>query len=361
MNCFIIRYSEIGLKGKNRPYFERSLLSSIKRSLKYFNIEFSKITRIRGRIILHSKDKKADDALKKVFGIASFSEAIECPLKIQEIKKEVFELIKSSKDREIKTFRITTNRLVKNFNMTSQQINEIIGEAVLLRYPELKVSLKNPQLNIGIEISNSKAYVYTKKEKALGGLPISVSGRCIVLLSGGIDSPVAAYQIMRRGCNVHLIHFSHTTSTNKIKKIYEKLKEYNPLLKLSIIPFNNIENQIIKYSPSKYRIIILRIAFIKYIEKHFPNQPIVTGDNLGQVASQTIENLRTISSFSSALILRPLISFDKQQIIEIAKEIGTYELSILPYTDCCNLLVSTHPEIKATPEEIKEIVEKIQL
>lgn len=359
MDCFIIRYSEIGLKGKNRPYFERALLSSIKRSLNYFNIEFSKITRIRGRIILHSKDNKAKDALKKVFGIASFSEAIECPLKIEEIKKEVLEIVKSSK--EIKTFRITTNRLVKNFNMTSQQINEIIGEAVLSGYPELKVSLKNPQMNIGIEISNSKAYIYTKKEKALGGLPIPVSGNCIALLSGGIDSPVAAYQIMRRGCNVHLIHFSHTTSTNKIKKIYEKLKEYNPLLKLSIIPFNNIENQIIKYSPSEYRIIILRIAFIKYIEKHFPNQPIITGDNLGQVASQTLENLKTISSFSSSLILRPLISFDKQQIIDIAKEIGTYELSIQPYTDCCNLLVSTHPEIKATPEEIKEIVEKIQL
>jgi thiamine biosynthesis protein ThiI len=363
MDCFIIRYGEIALKGKNRPYFEKTLANAVRRSLRHFNVRYSKIKRVRGRILLFSDDKKAIKALKKVFGIVSFSPADSVELSIDNIKEKVLGIIKNKKKSR---FKVSTNRLVKEFSKKSQEINEIIGEAILNQFPDFEVSLDNPQLEVGIEISKKEAYIYTEKYDGQGGLPIPTGGKVFVLLSGGIDSPVAAYQIMRRGCNAQLIHFynelrAQARVPDKIKRIYYRLKEYNPLLKLILVPFSDVEKEIIKKSPSPYRILVLRVLFFRYIEENLSSLPIVTGDNLGQVASQTLDNLKAVSSFSSSLIIRPLISLDKQEVIDLAKQIGTYDISIEPYQDCCNLLLPKHPETHAKADNIKKILDEIEM
>ncbi len=365
MNCYIIRYSEIALKGRNRPYFEKTLVNAIKRSLRHSKVKFDEVSKIRGRILVYSKDEEAIKALSKVFGIVSFSPVHPCKLDMKEIKRVVLSTIKDKASKH-NTFRVSTNRLVKEFPKKSQEINESLGEAILEKHPNLSVSLDNPEFEIGIEISRKDAFIYTEKYKGLGGLPIPAGGKALVLLSGGIDSPVAAYQIMRRGCNVHLIHFYNELRAkaevpDKIKRIYYRLKEYNPLLRLILVPFSEVEKEIIKKCPSSYRILTLRVLFLRYIEENLPFLPIVTGDNLGQVASQTLDNLKAVSSLSSSLILRPLISLDKQEVIDLAKQIGTYNISIEPYKDCCNLLLSKHPETHAKADVLKRIVEKIGL
>jgi len=363
MNSILVRFGEIGLKGKNRSFFERKLVNNIRTILKENEVSFDKILRISGRFIILTDDRKAIDALKYVFGIVSYSPAIMTEMDFDRIKELSLKILKEKKPEN---FRISSRRLDKNLNTTSQKINEIIGE-YLVKNTNIPVNLDEPLLDIGIDLTLKNAFIFTEEFTSLGGLPVGVSGRVLCFISGGIDSPVATFLSMKRGCEAILVHFLHDESEkrpSKIVELYEVLKRYQPDLKLILIPTSEIEREILKNIPSKYRIIILRRMFLlianRIMEKE-DAKAIVTGDNIGQVASQTLYNISVIQQASNNLVLRPLLGYDKNEIINLAIKIGTYPISIKPYTDCCSFLLPKHPETKARLEEILECEKNIDM
>ena len=337
-NCYLIRYGEIFLKGSNRGFFERKLIYNIKNKIK------EKVVKKGRRIIIYT-EKKLEE-LNWIFGIVSYSRAIECGADIKEIKHNVAQLYKRG------SFRISANREDKKFNYSSQEINEIIGSYIVKEF-KAKVKLKDPRNDIGIDILDNKAYVFNEGAKGLCGLPVGVSGKVNMLLSGGIDSAVASFLLMKRGCKVNFTHFYHNKA-DKILNLTHMLSRYQGKSKLYLIDFNEVEREIIKVVPARLRIIVLKRMFLKVSEK-INNEVIATGENLAQVSSQTKENLEVIEEAGKRLILRPLLCYDKQEIIDLAKKIGTYDISIQAYNDCCNLLITKHPETRARLDEILEI------
>jgi len=363
-DSIIIRYGEIALKGKNRPFFERKLIRNIERKFKEDNIEYQTVFRISGRLIIKSSDKNAISALSKIFGIVSFSPAVETKSNLEDIKKKTLEIVKKEISKG-SSVRISSQRTNKEFPLKSSEINSKVANYLLENTKDIEFDYKNYNKEILIEVSKENTYIAYEKHKSLGGLPVGVSGKVICLFSGGIDSPVAALKAMKRGCEIELIHFFNEANNpeipNKIKDLYFILKEYQPWLRMRIVPFSPIERKIIIESPEKYRIIILRIMFLRFIDLFYRGkaETIFTGDNLAQVASQTLSNLKTISQFSKKLILRPLIGMDKQEIIDLAKKYKTYESSIKSYSDCCSFLVPRHPKTTSKYEDAKKISDKI--
>lgn len=367
MDYIICHYHEIGLKGKNRRFFEERLAVNIKRALPEDSFEFVK--RISGRIIVKiSKEgqrqkKKIVKSLKNVFGIAYFAVSFECEQKIEEIKRKALEIVKR---KRFKTFRISTKRSKKEFYLTSQEINEKVGEYIVKKLKK-KVNLKNPGITIFVEIVESYAFLYLSKIKGQGGLPVGVSSRAIVLLSGGIDSPVAAFFAMKRGVKVDFVHFhaypyTDKASIEKVKRIVQVLNKFQFKAKLYLVPFAFIQKQILFKAPSKLRVILYRrfmLRISREIAKKGKVLALVTGESIGQVASQTLENMRVIGEAVNILILRPLVGQDKEEIIRKAREIGTFDISILPYQDCCARFLPKHPETKANSKEIKDTEKKI--
>lgn len=363
MNSVLVRFGEIGLKGRNRSLFERKLINNIRDILKENKVSFEKIFRIQGRFVVLTDDIRAIDALKYISGIVSYSPSIMTELDFDEIKEIALKIIKEKKPKD---FRISARRLDKNLNTTSQKMNEMIGE-YLIRNTKIPVNLGEPSLNIGIDLTLKNAFIFTEEFTGFGGLPVGVSGKVLCFISGGIDSPVATWLSMKRGCEAILVHFLHDESDKKPSKIIELhkiLRKYQPNLKLIIIPTSDIEKNIVKNIPAKYRIIFLRRMFLLIangIMKKENAIAIVTGDNIGQVASQTIYNMRVIQQASDDLILRPLLGYDKNEIVNLAIKIGTYDISIKPYTDCCSFLVPPHPETKAKLYEIIELEKNIDM
>lgn len=358
----LIHYGEIGTKGKNRVVFENCLIRNISKALGECA---KKIRREHGRIIVFEENGKEEikRKLEKIPGIENFSFAHETKLDIEDIKRRALEVAKGKK---FTTFKISTKRGNKDFPYSSMQVNEIVGEEIRKKLRK-KVDLRNAELTIFIEIGNRNAYIYTEKYEGIGGLPVGVEGKVISLLSGGIDSPVASWLMMKRGCNVVFIHFYNEKLVAKPSKAEEIVKKLNESQLESIayyIPFADLQYEIIKEVPAKYRMIVYRRFMAKIaneiasIEKA---KAVVTGDSLGQVASQTLENLLCIYDASSLPVLSPLIGFDKKEIIEMAKKIGTYEISIKPYEDCCSFMVAKHPATKAKLEEIREMESRIKI
>ncbi len=354
MRVYVIHYSEIALKGKNRSYFERKLVSNIKKKIS--EIESPEIRREYGRIVLESDNPRIEYILEKTPGIRYFALAIETEPDIDAIKKAAIEVAPNSG-----TFRVETKRSFKEFYLNSMEINRIVGEEIL-KNKNLKVNLKNPEKTVYIEVSNRNAYVYSERIEGVGGLPVGVSGKVVCLLSGGIDSPVSAFMAMKRGAETVLVHFFNSTihSVGVRKKIHDiarKLSEYHRL-KLYMVPFRDIQLEIIKCIPSEYRMIIYRRSMMRMASMIADAEKaggIFTGDNLGQVASQTLANMKVIYHASNYPIFAPLIGFDKEEIVDLAKRIGTYEISILPYDDCCSLMVSRHPVTSASIEEVERM------
>ncbi|MBI2672294.1 tRNA 4-thiouridine(8) synthase ThiI [Candidatus Woesearchaeota archaeon] len=356
-NSVVVHYGEIGIKGKNRSFFEKKLMDNLRWSLKKFNVS---VRRSYGRLVLELKDETKIDEIKQkltnIFGIAHFSFAVKTTLELEDIKKEILKLI-SDKTR---TFRIKSTRSNKDFKFSSQELNNMLGEFVI-KEKNLKVDLENPDQTFFVEITEKNSFVYTEKIKSVGGLPVGVSGKVISLISGGIDSPVASYFAMKRGCSVIYVHFFNSTintkqSLEKLIKIVDSLSKYQFKTKLYLIPFEEIQKEIIKSVPSKYRMIVYRRFMFKIAEKILENEEakaLVTGDNLASVASQTIENLGVVYNVVKKPIITPLIGFDKIEIIQIAKRINTFELSILPYGDCCSYLIAEHPATKSNLTEIE--------
>jgi len=363
----LIKYGEIMLKGQNRPYFESQLIRNIRNSIKGI-CEYN-LNKTHGRIfveILESEVTNDEIAKKisKVFGIIAVSFAVVIDSNFEIIKKTAVIIAKEAFDSGFRTFKITTKRADKTFRPNSMEVSKIVGGEVLDNINEFSVDVRNPQVNIRIEI-RINTYIYYKEIRGNGGMPVGSAGKGILLLSGGIDSPVAGYMISKRGMKLEACYFhSHPYTTEQAKeKVIElgkKLAVYNNGIKLYIVNFTNTQLTIYDKCPHKQLTIIMRRVMMKVAEKlaiKANAKALITGESLGQVASQTMESLQVTNDSVDMIVFRPLIGMDKIEVIKIAEEIDTYETSILPYEDCCTIFVAKHPETKPKTKSI-EISEK---
>lgn len=364
----VIHLGELTLKGKNRKWFEDILVNNIRANLS--QISPLSIQRQFGRIMLEfagAYDRKTlFGKLSKVFGIANFAPAIFTDTSLANIEKTVLLAIEG---RQFRSFAVRARRIEKRLPYTSQEVNEKIGLQVC-RLTGSQVNLDDPELTLWIDILSEGAYIYVDKIKGALGLPTGTSGKVACLISGGIDSPVAAWRLMRRGCIVDFIHFHSAPFTNaasqeKVSEIVDILNEWQcGRGRLLMVPFGDIQRKIVTSVPEKYRVILYRRFMMRVAEaiaKELKCEALVTGEALGQVASQTLSNMATVSAVVGIPILRPLVGLDKQEIVDLSKEIGTYQLSIEPHQDCCQFLEPRHPVTHSTHEELLKVEENLDI
>ena len=366
MRCVIVHYHELALKGHNRDYFEQCLIKNIRTALNDVGVRQVENlhSRIRIRLPHEASIEVVRDRLIRVCGIANFLPGRVVPLQLanpnlHELTAAVLEEIES---QSFATFRITARRADKRLALTSMDIEKSLGAAVCDRTGK-KVSLKNPDLTIYIELLSKEAFCSAEKIEGPGGMPVGVSGRIACLISGGIDSPVAAYRIVNRGCLASFIHFSgrplvSRASEEKVHELVRHLTTFQYDSRLYVIPFGEIQREIILNTPAPLRIVLYRRMMIRIAQELARKDQcwaLVTGDSLGQVASQTPQNLCAIEEAAELPILRPLIGMDKREIIDEARRLGTYETSIEPDQDCCKLFVPPHPSTKTRLDDVKKV------
>lgn len=363
----LIHYHEINLKGNNRGWFEAQLLQHIGSLLK--GLSYDSLQRFVGRLLIRtypdSPIEEITSRLKCVFGIANLAVACEVEAGIDQIRSAITDLVAQG---EFPSFKIDARRATKEFPLNSQQINENLG-ALVQRLTNAKVRMKSPDKIFYVEIVGDRAFLYTGKIKGSGGLPSKTGGQVLCLISGGIDSPVAAFRLMRRGCRVLFVHFHsypHTTleSQEKVRQILQILSCYQLKSQLYLVPFAEVQREIVAYAPPPLRVVLYRRFMLRIAQEIAQKEraaALVTGDSLGQVASQTLENIRTISAVSSFPIFRPLIGDDKEEIIRIARSIGTYKISILADQDCCSLFVPRHPETMSRLEQVENAERELEI
>jgi thiamine biosynthesis protein ThiI len=352
---------EVALKGKNRSYFENKLVKQIRGALK--DLGKPKVYKQQGKIFAEVNQENIDttiNRLKKVFGIVVLSPGIRIEKDLEEIKKySVIAVKEAMEKRNIKTFKVEASRSDKKFPYKSMELNKIIGGTILKEIDTIKVDVHNPDLYLTIDIRD-KCYIYTDKIRTYGGLPVGTNGKGLLLLSGGIDSPVAGFMMAKRGVSIDAIYyhsypFTSERADEKVKELAQILSRYCGKIKLFSINILNIQKEISQKCPEDELTIITRRFMMRIAEKIAEKEGIdalITGESLGQVASQTIKSLNTTNSAVKIPIFRPLIGLDKTEIIEIAKDIETYETSILPYEDCCTVFLPKHP---VTRPELKDI------
>jgi thiamine biosynthesis protein ThiI len=357
---FVIHYNELGLKKGNRDYFENALCANINLVLRDCGAE--KARRISGRVLLpltaDADVVEIKNRLGRVFGIAYFAEAWGSPQTVENLERNAWSLIEG---RSFNSFKIDARRADKSFPHTSVEINQRVGAYVKER-SQARVDLENADLTCWIEIVEKYALMYVERRPGSGGLPVGTSGKVVVLLSGGIDSPVAAWKMVKRGCTPIFVHFHSFPYTNaesqeKAKQLARLLSQYALRSKIYLVPFAEVQRHIMVDTPIETRVILYRRYMMRLAEQIALREKarvLVTGDSVGQVASQTIENIDVISRAVSMPILRPLIGDDKVEIIDIARRVGTYDISIQPDQDCCSLFVPKHPETKANLIEIEK-------
>ncbi len=355
----ILHIDEITLKGNNRPFFYRVLIKNLQKSFKGIEIK-----RIQGGLWVKNFNKEKLSILENFPGIAVFAEAFKIGVNYEDIMKTVDKFDFS----KYESFAIRTHRLNKNFEYTTQELNVKMGDYVVEKY-NLKVDLTKPEFTLHIDIYQKEIIVYGNLSRSGGGLPSGSTGKVVSLLSGGIDSPVASYLCMRRGAEIVLLHFQNETHvteevSQKIIDLAKVLFSYQYNLKLYIFPFENYQKEIIKNIPADYRMIITRRVFNK-ITARFAKinniEAMITGDSLGQVASQTLENMIVIYEANDLLKLTPLAGYNKSDIINLARKIGTLTISERPYEDCCSLFVAKHPQTRSKLDNVLEIEKKIDL
>ena len=357
----VCHYDEIALKGKNRIFFERILIENIKNKLtqEISGECFDYVKRISGRIIVAIREDFTDknySFMGDIFGITSFSIAQEEEIDMDKIKRVCWKMLKS---RNFDTFRITASRSEKNFPLTSEGINREIGSYIVEKSKK-RVKLKNPDIECFVELVNKRAFIYADVYRGQGGLPVGSAGKALVLISGGIDSPVASYFALKRGVGVDFIHFhsipyTSQASNDKIIEIVRQLKKFQKKAKVYFVPLADIQKEIVLKCPEKFRVILYRRMMMRIAErvaKSQKYQALYTGEAVSQVASQTLENIAVINDATKIPILRPLIGFDKLEIIKKAQEIGTYEISILPHDDCCTRFMPKNPETRGKLEDV---------
>jgi len=363
MEVYVVHYGEIALKGKNRDYFEKKLIHNLKDALKEKGEV--KVIRKSGRLIIEGLNPEDAYIMELIPGIKNFSFAKKVDLDLEIIKQNALHMAIQGREG---SFRIETRRMNKAFPLTSLQVNSIVGEEVVKK-TKRPVSLENPELTIYIEICQKEAYIYKEKQSGTGGLPVGTSGKVVTLLSGGIDSPVAAFLMMKRGCEVLPVHFFNETLHSpevrkKIELLAQTFTRIQGKIKLFMVPFGGLQREIIGFVPSIYRMLIYRRTMMRIAERIARREKaelLVTGDNLAQVASQTTPNLRVIYSASSTPVLAPLIGFDKEETVSLARRIGTYNISIMPYADCCSFMVAKHPETRGKVEVVEELERNLML
>lgn len=350
-NHILIRYGELSLKGKNRNSFIKQLLQNVKKALADFpNLEYQK-QHDRMYIYLHGEDsEKVSQILASVFGISSFSLAVKVDSDIDEIVKAAKESVDL---KEYHTFKVAARRSDKMFPYISDQINRKIATEIL-KNSDWKVDVHNPDVKIVVEVHRDATYIMTDRIQGAGGYPVGVGGKAMVLLSGGIDSPVASYLMMKRGVHIEAIHFAAPpyTSQNaqdKVLKLASMISGYQGELIVHVVPFTNLQLAIYQHADESYAITLMRRMMMRIADglaKKRYAQAIATGESVGQVASQTLESMQTINDVTNMPILRPVVCMDKVEIINLARSIGTYETSILPYEDCCTIFDPKNPATK---------------
>ncbi|HWP24510.1 MAG TPA: tRNA uracil 4-sulfurtransferase ThiI [Candidatus Binatia bacterium] len=358
----LIRYHEIALKRGNRAYFiellKRNLLAAVK------DLGPKEIRSLPARILLTLKNEVPADTLierlSAVFGVANFSIVERTERDIEVLRQRILQSLNVNGAR-FESFRVETQRSDKTFPLNSPEINRRLGAAVQ-QTTGARVDLEHPQLTVTVEILPRDAFFGFNKIAGAGGLPVGASGRVVGLISGGIDSPVAAYRMMQRGCRVVFVHFhsvpyQDATSQDKVRRLLAALTRYQFLSRLYLVPFGEIQRQIVASVGRPLRVVLYRRMMLRIAEaiaRREKAKALVTGESLGQVASQTLDNLAVIQQASRLPILRPLVGMDKQEIIDQARRIGTFEISSIPDQDCCQLFVPKHPATKARLADVEE-------
>ena len=364
--AILIRFGEIFLKGKNRGYFEKALVFNVRKALEKFDLE---VVKVPGRYVVtgYVEDLEYEilDRIGKIPGVFSYSPAICFETSIDEIKSQAVDMMKNYSG----TFKVVTNRADKTLELDSMQISAQVGGSILKSNHNLKVDVKNPDYVLNVDIrENKETYMYEKNLHGVGGMPVGTSGNGLLLLSGGIDSPVAGYMLAKRGVKISAVHFhSHPYTSNfareKVEDLAKLISPYTGDLTIYMVSMTELQEQIHAKCDDAYMITLLRRGMFTIAErlcKKYDKKMIVTGENLGQVASQTIESMTVVSEVvKSTPIIRPLVAFDKCEIIDIAKKIGTYETSIKPFEDCCTVFLPDNPVVKPVLYKVKKEQDKI--
>ena len=357
----LIRYGEISTKGRNRNKFIDKLRKSVRKAIEDFPKAHVQSDRDRMYVLLNGEDGiKVSERLKNVFGIQSFSPAVKVEKDITVMKAAALDLFKRLYS-DGKTFKITGKRSDKKFELDTNEINYEFGGYLLTNIPGLKVDVKNPDINLQIEVRDEAAYLSAEIIRGAAGLPVGSSGKAMLMLSGGIDSPVAGYLSMKRGIEVEGVHFASPPFTSerakqKVVDLTKKLSEVSGQMVLHIVPFTEIQQMIHKQVPENYTMTTTRRLMLRVTDRLREKNgglAIITGESLGQVASQTIESMYAINEVTNTPILRPLITTDKTEIMDIAAKINTLEISNLPYEDCCTVFVPSSPKTKPKLEKVQ--------
>ena len=359
MKSIVVHYQEIALKGKNRPWFVARLVRNLREAVSDLDIE--RVTVLMGRIEVvlgpRAEWTVVRDRLKKVFGIGNFARAGLAPLDVDAIAREI---LNDLGEAEPRSFRVSARRADKRFPLTSPQIEREVGGRIKAARG-WHVDLGDPGLTIHVEVLTDEAFYYFGKERGPGGLPVGVSGKVACLLSGGIDSPVASWRMMRRGCRVIFVHFHSypilsRASQEKARELVRLLTEFQHHSRLFVVPFGEIQQRVVLGVPPPLRVVIYRRLMMRIaqaIARAERAQALVTGEVVGQVASQTLENLTAIDEVAAMPVLRPLIGMDKEEITAEARRLGTYPISIIPDQDCCTLFTPRHPATKARRRDVE--------
>jgi len=365
----MVRYGELSTKGKNRKTFIMQLAQNVKRALADFPALKIHADRDRMHILLNGEDsEEVIPKLSKVFGIQNFSPSIRIEKEMPVIRAMVQEVV-----REVytpgKTFKITAKRSDHSFELDSNGLNQELGGAVIEAIPEIQVQMKKPDINLRIEIRKDAAYLSYETIRGAGGLPVGTSGRGMLMLSGGIDSPVAGYLAMKRGVEVEAVHFASPPYTSeqalqKAKDLAEKLVPYVGTIQFIEVPFTEIQEEIKRVVPQGYLMTITRRLMLRLtdaIREMRKGLVIINGESLGQVASQTLQSMVAINEVTSTPIIRPVVSMDKTEIIEIAEKIDTFELAIQPFEDCCTIFAPPQPKTRPRLDKAQDYEARLDL
>ncbi len=360
----LVRYGELALKGKNRSFFENRLVRNMRKSVS--KAGKCRTYRTRGRIfveVLEGETTEVIARLKDVFGIFSLSIVLKAELDIEDIRAKALTVMTRA-HRPGESFKVETKRSNKAFPLKSLEVSKDVSSHILDYLEDLPVDVHNPVRTLKVDIREHDAYVFVESERGAGGLPVGVTGKGLLLLSGGIDSPAAAYMAMKRGVELEALHFHSFPFTSerareKVLDLCAVLARYAGDITLHVVPFTALQKAINQYCPSDWGVTIMRRMMLRIAEavaREQKAQALFTGENLGQVASQTMESIVTIQTVVDLPVFRPLLAFDKSEIIDLAKKINTYPISIRPYEDCCTVFVDPHPVTRPK----RELAEKIE-
>jgi thiamine biosynthesis protein ThiI len=367
MNSIVVHYKELALKGRNRPWFIKVLIRNLRVALA--GIEIVSVRSVMGRIGIkpgaEASWTEIRERVRRLFGIANFSHAGCAPLEFGPLASAI---LHDLGDRQPESYRVSVRRSDKRFPLTSPQIEREVG-GLIKQQKGWRVDLENPALSIHIEMLPEYAFYFFGKEPGAGGLPTGTGGRLACLLSGGIDSPVAAYRMMRRGCSVLLIHFHSypilsRASQEKVREIAALLTRHQLQSRLVLVAFGELQQQVLLAVPAELRVVVYRRLMLRIAEqiaRRWHARALVTGEVVGQVASQTLDNLTTIAGATAMEVLRPLVGMDKDEITAEAKRIGTLAISNIPDQDCCQLFTPKHPSTRVRPDEVERAEEVLPI